>query len=75
MSKVSDEQTKQTIQALLRERRGYELNGTPDQVEGVNAELKRLGHEGKAPAKRAATRTGKDTNGGKETATRKASKK
>lgn len=70
MSK-SDPLVKETIQALLRERRGYELHGDKSQVAGVNAELKRLGHKGEAPAKRAATRTKKDTAVGKKAASRK----
>ena len=57
------------VDALLRERRSYELYGTADQVAEVDKELKRIGHKGKAPAKRAATR---ERKGG---ATRKASKK
>lgn len=56
MSKQNDEQAQDTIRALLEERRGYVLYGTEDQVAGVDAELKRLGHRGAAPAKRATTR-------------------
>lgn len=51
-----DDLTRETITSLLQERRGYEQYGTPDQVAAVDAELKRLGYKGKAPAKRAATR-------------------
>jgi hypothetical protein len=54
MSNETD--NKSRVAALLEERRAYELHGTQDQVAGVDAELKRIGHEGKAPAKRAATR-------------------
>ena len=41
---------KATIDALLRERRGYEIYGLTDRVAAVDAELARLGH---GPAKRA----------------------
>ena len=51
-----DVQTRETIAALLEERRGYEQHGKDEKVAEVNAELKRLGHKGKAPAKRATTR-------------------
>lgn len=47
---------KSRIAALLEERRSYELYGTPDQVEAVDAELKRIQSKGKAPAQRATTR-------------------
>ena len=43
------------IAALVREREGYKLTGTPDQVKAVDAELKRLVAEDKPPAKRATT--------------------
>ncbi len=56
MTKPDDTLKEETIASLLEERRGYVLYGTKDQVAGVDAELKRLGHEGKAPAKRATTR-------------------
>lgn len=53
---MTDEEKKVRIEALLTERRGYELYGTPDMVAGVDAELKALGHKGKAPSKRATDR-------------------
>jgi len=56
VAKQDNEKNKETIRALLEERRGYVLYGTKDQVDGVDAELKRLGHKGAAPAKRATTR-------------------
>lgn len=52
----ADDLTRETIAALLEERRGYEQRGDTEKIEAVNAELKRLGHKGKAPSKRATTR-------------------
>jgi hypothetical protein len=52
----NDTDNKARIAALLEERRAYELHGTKEQVADVDAELKRIGFEGKAPAKRATTR-------------------
>jgi hypothetical protein len=53
---TDDDLTRETIAALLEERRGYEQRGDDEKIKAVNAELKRLGHKGKAPGKRAATR-------------------
>lgn len=50
------EQEKAYIVALLRERAGYEAMGFADRVKEVDAELRRLGHEAKPPAKRAEKR-------------------
>lgn len=41
------------IAALLKERRGYKINGRTADVEAVDAELKLLGVDAKPPAKRA----------------------
>jgi uncharacterized protein (UPF0335 family) len=53
----TDEQTQQYIQALLRERAGYQKHGLLDRVKEVDAELKRVGYRAKAPAKRAERRS------------------
>jgi hypothetical protein len=51
-----DELVRETITALLEERRGYEMRGDEERIAEVDAELKRLGHSGKPPSKRATTR-------------------
>lgn len=53
MAQQTKEQNKEYIAALLEERRGYALHGKTDMVAGVDAELARVGHKAKAPAKRA----------------------
>lgn len=50
---ASKEQKAEHIRALLAERKGYEIHGNKDGLAAVDAELKRLGHEAKPPAKRA----------------------
>lgn len=50
---MNKEQTQEYIAALIRERAGYEQYGLKDRVADVDAELKRVGYEAKAPAKRA----------------------
>lgn len=50
---MSKEQVKEQIEALLRERAGYERYGHDDRVKEVDAVLKALGHKGQAPARRA----------------------
>ena len=54
---MTAEERKNLIAALIEERRGYVLRGQTDRVEQVNAELRRLGAEGKPPAKRSTKRT------------------
>ena len=53
---MNDEQQARYISALLNELHGYEQNGKEERAESVRAELRRVGHEAKAPAKRAETR-------------------
>lgn len=53
---MTDEQRAAQIRALLEERRGYEARGDVERLQGVDAELARLGAAGAAPAKRATTR-------------------
>jgi hypothetical protein len=53
---MTNEQRKAYITALLEERRAAEVNGKPDRVAAINAELANVGHEGAAPAKRATKR-------------------
>jgi hypothetical protein len=50
---MTSEQKRDLIAALLREREGYSRAGKKDRVDVVDAELSRLGHESKVPAKRA----------------------
>jgi hypothetical protein len=59
MVSMTNEEKKTLVAALLEERRGYEIHGKKDRVALVDAELKRLGAEGKAPAKRAEKRAKK----------------
>ena len=63
MSGLTKEQTKDMIAALLREREGYERYGNPDGVKQVDAELERLGHKAKPPAKRATKMTAPERTG------------
>ena len=53
---MTDEKRADLIRSLLQERRGYEARGDKARVEEVDAELRRLGAEGVAPAKRATRR-------------------
>ena len=53
---MTNEQRATYIAALLEERRAAEVNGKPDRVAAINAELVNVGHEGATPAKRAAKR-------------------
>lgn len=50
---MTDEQRESLIEALLRERRHYEIHGPKDRVGQVNEQLSRLGYDAKPPAKRA----------------------
>lgn len=52
----SNEQVAAKIKALLRERSYCEQRKLPDRLAAIDAELRRLGHEGAAPAKRAERR-------------------
>lgn len=56
---MNNEQKKAYIAALLHEREGYERYGDKDSLQAVDAELARVGHEAKAPAKRATRMTKK----------------
>jgi len=47
---------KDRIAALLREREGYERSGKPERAAEVTEQLQALGHEAKAPARRAEKR-------------------
>lgn len=51
------EQTQAYIAALLRERAGLEIREDAEALAAVDAELARVGHRGKPPAKRATTRS------------------
>lgn len=53
---MTEEQRKDQIIALIRERAGYEQRGETARVAAVDAELRRLGGEGRAPRKRAEQR-------------------
>lgn len=61
MPKESDEMTAAYIAGLLEERRGYVAKGDDAAVAEVDAELKRVGHKAKAPAKRATKRPAAET--------------
>jgi hypothetical protein len=56
---MNNEQKKAYISALLSEREGYERYGDTANLKAVDAELSRVGHEAKAPAKRSAKMTKK----------------
>ncbi len=58
---MSEEDRKSKIVALIRERRGYEVWGDKESMKQVDAELKRLGYEAAAPAKRAERRPAAST--------------
>lgn len=49
----TSEQMRDYIAALIRERDGYERVGNKTGVADVDAELERVGHNAKPPAKRA----------------------
>ena len=53
---MTNEQRQRYITALLEERRGYDARGNADGVAQVDAELRRVGHEGTAPVTRAERR-------------------
>lgn len=56
---MTKEQQKAYIEALLRERAGAEQYGRTDTVKDIDAELEKVGHKAKAPAKRATRMTAK----------------
>jgi hypothetical protein len=53
---MTDEEREGKIRALLEERAGYQEKGLTDRVAEVDAQLRFLGAEGAAPAKRATKR-------------------
>lgn len=53
---MTEQEREAKIRGLLEERRGYENRGEQSRVDLVNKALRDMGHEGAAPAKRAATR-------------------
>lgn len=53
---MTNEQRTAYIVALIEERRSAELNGKPDRVTAIDAELASIGHAAATPAKRAAKR-------------------
>jgi hypothetical protein len=53
---MTNEESARYVAALLEERRGYAARGLTDRVEAVDAELRRLGAQGKSPAKRSEKR-------------------
>ena len=44
------------IKALLEEREGCDKRGQSDRLKDIDAELRKVGHEASAPAKRAESR-------------------
>jgi hypothetical protein len=56
---MTNEQRESYIKALLVERETYEKRDLEDRVAEVDAELARVGAEGKSPAKRATRRVTK----------------
>ena len=56
---MTDEQTAERLEALIRERKHYETYGMTERAAAVDAEIKRVRSvSSKAPAKRAQTRQG-----------------
>lgn len=53
---MTDEQKADYIKSLLDERRYCERWGQDERVKDINAELRKVGHESAAPAKRAESR-------------------
>lgn len=53
---MTNEQRQAYIVGLLDELRAAEVNGKPERLEAIRAELSRVGHEGATPAKRATKR-------------------
>lgn len=53
---TTNEERAATIQALLKERWGYEVRGLKERVAEVNRILRRLGHEAEKPSERAEKR-------------------
>lgn len=50
---MTNEQKKEYIAALLREREHYVRYDLPDRLKAVDAELEKVGHKAQAPAKKA----------------------
>jgi hypothetical protein len=59
-ARMTKEERKEKIEALLRERKGYVVSGKDDRVAQVDAALAELGNSGAPPAKRASKRIEKD---------------
>jgi hypothetical protein len=53
---MTNEQRTAYIAGLIEERRAAELNGKPERVSAIDAELVAVGHAAATPAKRAAKR-------------------
>ncbi len=53
---MTDEKTAERVGALVEERRSAVLRGREDLVAQIDDQLRRLGHEGAPPAKRATRR-------------------
>lgn len=53
---MTDQQRANYISALIREREGYMRSGDEARAAEVSEELRKIGAEGDAPAKRATTR-------------------
>lgn len=56
---MTDQERKAYAAALLREREGYVRAGDDERVDGVDAELRRIGADGAPPYQRAAKRPAK----------------
>lgn len=63
---MTDERLQNYIDALIRERAGYEEKKNADGVAAVDAELARVGAKPAAPAKRATKRTVEATTDAKQ---------
>lgn len=60
---VNDEQREAHLDALRREREGYEVRGLTDRVKAVDAEIKRIGGGAKPARGRAAAAPDDDAAG------------
>jgi hypothetical protein len=60
MPEDTKEQRKDYVAGLLRERGGAVAREDDEHIAAIDAELKRMGHEAKAPAKRAESRPAAD---------------
>lgn len=59
---MTDQEKETKIKALMKERAGYELHGKLERAAEVDVELKKLGVEGSAPAKRSSKRVAQEVN-------------